>query len=63
MSDRREFLKQEGLLTAVPWPKLALPSWVPEAPENLARLGWRYANRSIEITLDGEPIVSSVCPG
>lgn len=63
MSDRREFLKQAGLLTAVPWSTRALPMSAAEAPEDPGRLGWRYANSSIDVTLDGKPIVLSVCPG
>jgi hypothetical protein len=63
MSDRREFLKQAGLIVAVPWSKPPLPGSVPDALDTTVKLEWRYAETRIDIMLDGQQLLFSLCPG
>jgi hypothetical protein len=63
MSDRREFLKQAGALTAVPWSRAALAHPASGPAEAVPKMKWIFSEGEIHIELDGKTILRSLCPG
>lgn len=70
MIDRREFLKQSGILAAAPLAASALaqhPANAPAVPEQRAdspnRLEWEFTDRGLMLNLDHVRVGEALCPG